>query len=298
MGNRYAAIFKNKTAAAAVTVEGVANTAGGFYEPSGRKGETDLSRRYNGVGRYRTSRSSSASQASNSVGNHAESLMLSSSRAETPLPQSITEIHSQRGYIGEHSLMSTFVSPSITPHIGSFPEGVHDQILKITAATSLPPASRIQAYADAYFKHLYHRAPVIDREDLQGTPSVLLLQAICLIGSLLRYPKDRDPISMSEPYYLKLKTLFYANNETDKLVVLKALCILCFWNMTPPVMVSLDSAWHWLGIAARLAFQMGFHRESNYAKLSNPGVVRRIMWFLFVSHICFGVLEHTDPCIG
>lgn len=210
--------------------------------------------------------------------------MPSASQTQTALPQTITGLPSQPGYIGEHSLMSPSVSTLAMPQIGSFPQQVHDGILKITGATLLPPVSRIQAYTDAYFKHLYHRAPVIDRGDLQTkTPSTLLLQTVCLIGSLLRYPKDRSPLAVSEPYYLKAKTLFYANHETDKLVILKALCILCFWNMTPPVLVSLDAVWHWLGVAVRLAYHMGLHRESSYAKISNPGGIRRIMWFLFVS---------------
>ncbi|RMJ26354.1 putative transcription factor [Aspergillus sp. HF37] len=169
------------------------------------------------------------------------------------------------------------------PKAGSFPEHVHNEILRVTDATSLPPPSKIQVFADTYFKHLYHIAPVIDRADLLvEEPSILLLQAICLIGSQLRYPRDQSPTLLSESYYLKIKTLIYAKHEHDNFVILKTLCILCFWIITPPVVVSLDSSYHWLGVAVRLAYQMGLHRESSYSKLSNPGATRRIMWFLFV----------------
>jgi hypothetical protein len=47
----------------------------------------------------------------------------------------------------------------------------------------------------------------------------------------------------------------------------------------------LDSSYQWLGMAIRLAYQMGLHRESTYSKLENPGSARRIMWSLYVS-IC------------
>ena len=239
------------------------------------------------MGRKRISPSSPASQASNSAGSTREPPHInvpSADQTQAALPQALTWMPSQPGFIGEHSLMSPSIYTTVVPQIGSFPQQVHDEILKLTGATSLPPISTVQVYTDAYFKHLYHRAPVIDRKDLQvKEPSILLLQAVCLIGSLLRYPKDRNPIAVSEPYYLKIKTLFYATHEADKLVTLKALCALCFWNMTPPVMVNLDSAWQWLGMAVRLAYQMGLHRESSYAKIPNSGVVRRIMWFLFVS---------------
>ena len=179
---------------------------------------------------------------------------------------------------------SSSVPISIMPDAGSFPEHVHNEILRVTNATSLPPPSKIQVFTDTYFIHLYHIAPVIDRADVVvEEPSILLLQAICLIGSQLRYPRDRFPTLLSESYYLKIKTLIYAKHEHDNFSILKALCILCFWIITPPVVVSLDSSFHWLGVAVRLAYQMGLHRESSYSKLSNPGAARRIMWFLFVS---------------
>lgn len=177
---------------------------------------------------------------------------------------------------------SNAASPITKP--GTFPAPVYDEVIKVTDATSLPPRSRVQIFADAYFGQVYHRAPIIDREDLLGDePSVLLLQSICLVGSLLRYPKDQPPMALSEPYYRKIKTLFYANHEADSFVVLKAISLLCFWIMTPPVTVSLDTAWHWLGVAVRLAQHMGLHRESSCLKLPSPGAARRVMWFLFVS---------------
>lgn len=192
----------------------------------------------------------------------------------------------QSGYIGEQSLMS--FSSSAPTHAmintGSFPEHIHNEILRATDATSLPPASRVKVFADAYFQHLYHVAPVIDRTDLVSErTSIILQQAICLIGSQLRYPRDLSPTLLSESYYLKIKTLIYTNHEPDNFALLKTLCILCFWIVTPPVVVSLDSSYHWLGVAVRLACQMGLHRESSYSKLSNAGVARRIIWFLFVS---------------
>ncbi|KAJ5414669.1 hypothetical protein N7509_001296 [Penicillium cosmopolitanum] len=147
---------------------------------------------------------------------------------------------------------------------------------------SLPSQSKFQVFTETYFMHLYHMAPVIDRADLAvEQPSDLLILAISLIGSQLRYPRDQPPTLLSESYYLKIKTLLYAKHEHDKLAILKTLCILCFWVITPPVVVSLDSSYHWLGVAVRLAYQMGLHRESSYLKLSNPGAARRLVWFIF-----------------
>ena len=181
---------------------------------------------------------------------------------------------------------------------GSFPEHIHEEILRVTNATSLPPPSKVQVFADTYFKHLYHIAPVVDRADLAvEEQSILLLQAICLIGSQLRYPRDQSPTVMSESCYLKIKTLIYMKHEHDNFAILKTLCILCFWIVTPPVVVSLDSSYHWLGVAVRLAYQMGLHRESSYSKLFNPGAARRITWFLFVSVSSKSAAACSNACV-
>lgn len=259
------------------------------------------------VTRNRVSPSATASPvslASNSRGSANESVCAGqpgqclSSQGQSAHHQAIRSPLDQTGYIGEQSLMSSSssVPTSVMPKAGSFPEHVHNEILRVTDATSLPPPSKIQVFADTYFKHLYHIAPVIDRADLLVEErSILLLQAICLIGSQLRYPRDQFPTLLSEPYYLKIKTLIYAKHEHDNFAILKTLCILCFWIITPPVVVSLDSSYHWLGVAVRLAYQMGLHRESSYPKLSNPGATRRIMWFLFVS-VNSSVLLRPNIC--
>jgi hypothetical protein len=227
--------------------------------------------------------------------------LILSSQPQIAHHQAIRSPLDQPGYIGKQSLMSSSssVHPLGIPDAGSFPDDVHNEILRVTNAKSLPPPSKIQVFADTYFQHLYHIAPVIDRADLVvEEPSILLLQAICLIGSQLRYPRDQSPTLLSESCYLKIKTLIYTKYEHDNFAILKTLCILCFWIVTPPVVVSLDSSYHWLGVAVRLAYQMGLHRESTYSTLSNPGAARRIMWFLFVSVSWNGAVVCSNTCPG
>ncbi|KAJ5136208.1 hypothetical protein N7448_004762, partial [Penicillium atrosanguineum] len=194
----------------------------------------------------------------------------------------------------------SFMSPLAPLHAHAVSESVDlmrdsfsKELLQAVGATSLPPNSQIEAYGDSYFNHHYHRAPIIDRADLStDQPSLILTQAICLIGSILRYSGIHSPVEESEPYYNKVKALLYANHEPDQRNVLKALCILALRNITPPKVVSLDCSWQWIGTATRLAQQMGFHREETYAQLPNPGNARRIMWFLFTEDklvtACFG----------
>lgn len=191
-----------------------------------------------------------------------------------------------QAFVGELS----FMAPLATQQDYFIPESViaaQDQLsrdlIRAVSATTLPPRAQIEAFTDSYFERLYHRAPIIDRADFaEGSSSILVSQAICVVGSLLRHSGPNSPLGEAEHYYGKVKTLLYTNHEPDQRNVLKALCLLSFRNLTPPKVVSLDCSWQWLGMATRLAYQMGLHRESTYAQLPNPGNARRIMWSLFV----------------
>jgi len=193
-----------------------------------------------------------------------------------------------QAYVGDISVMSPVTSQQeqlqLPAAVRSTRDSFSSALVRTTGATSLPPQGKIDALVGIYFKHLYHRAPILDRKDLLvGKSSVLLLQSLCLIGTLLRHPGIESTFEEREKYYCKVKALLYVNHEKDYHTVLKCLCFLLFRNFTPPRVVSLDCSWHWMGMAVRLAQQMGLHRESTYASLQNPGNARRIMWFLFVS---------------
>lgn len=184
---------------------------------------------------------------------------------------------------------------AVPESVGSMRDTFSKELLRAVGATSLPPKSQIEAYADSYFQHLYHRAPIIDRADVStGQPSIIMSQTMCVIGSVLRHSGIHSPLEESEAYYCRVKALLYTNHEPDQRKVLKALCILAFRNITPPKVVSLDCSWQWIGIATRLAHQMGFHREETYSQIPNPGNARRIMWFLFVSFHQFVCWAPTD----
>ncbi|KAF4421972.1 Acetamidase regulatory protein [Colletotrichum fructicola] len=66
-------------------------------------------------------------------------------------------------------------------------------ILRLTQADVLPRPALLRALIDAYFDHVYPLYPVVDREDVLGpAPSTLLLQAVSMVGCLMR----RGPESM------------------------------------------------------------------------------------------------------
>ncbi|KAJ5457399.1 hypothetical protein N7475_008787 [Penicillium sp. IBT 31633x] len=159
----------------------------------------------------------------------------------------------------------------------------NQEILTIIDPTSPPPAILLNAYVDAYFQHVFHRLPVVDRADFSSSrPSVALQQAICMVGTILRHPKGPDILAENEKYYYNVKTLIHTNNEQDPITVLKVMCLFSTRNIAGPVLLTIDSPWQWLVIAIRLLHQMGLHREEICAAFVNPKIARRIAWSLFV----------------
>jgi len=200
------------------------------------------------------------------------------------LVQQSSRAANTQGYVGEFSVLEPYIPPrsESSTFVGSFSRMIEERALIATGAAHSPPQSMVHALSATYFKYLYHRVPVIDRQDITcADPSTLLIQSVCLAGSLLRHPRMTRGVLESEKFYVRAKTLFYLNNENDPLTTVKAMCLLSLWTVTPPTVVTMDCGWNWLGLAIRFALQMGLHRESTYSRRSAPGCARRIAWFLY-----------------
>lgn len=169
---------------------------------------------------------------------------------------------------------------------------LRQQILQIPGLTDLPSELLLAAYADNYFEYSFHRLPVVQREDLvPGKRSVPLCQAICMVGSMLRLPRGPAPLAESEQYYTRAKILTHLSDRADYISTLKTMCLLMTWNIKGHLILTLDCAWQWIGLATRLLTQMGLHRDHSYLQMPNRAIVRRIAWCIFVSPKEF----HLDP---
>lgn len=193
------------------------------------------------------------------------------------------------GFIAASSVMSyNAVSETITVHDGLPPRIVQgrDVIVRATQADILPAPVLRKALVDAFVDHVHPYVPVVDPSDLsdQGT-SVLLQQAVCLVGSLMRH--DQSSLQLSYSLYEKVKTLVHVDFERDDLALLKTFCLMSCWSPASPYLVTLHGPWHWTGMAVRLAIQMGVHTQSTYAEKDNAGCFRRIFWHL---HVCLLIL--------
>ncbi|KAI0975573.1 fungal-specific transcription factor domain-containing protein [Xylaria arbuscula] len=158
---------------------------------------------------------------------------------------------------------------------------LQDAVLKSTQAHTLPRSVLLNARVDAYLKHAFHYCPVLEDSDLNGSASITLQKAVCLVGNLMRHD-PRGP-ELANELYEEVKLLIYINYDKDTLQILKALCLLSLWSAKPSNPITLDVPWHWIGVAVRLAFQMGLHRESAYVNQPDAKCLRRIFWTLYNS---------------
>ncbi|KXH35429.1 hypothetical protein CSIM01_10188 [Colletotrichum simmondsii] len=189
------------------------------------------------------------------------------------------------GFISHASVLSyDSATEPIAVHDGLPPRimQARDVLVKATEADTLPAPSLRKALTDAFFDFAFPYFPVVDAEDLsRGDSSILLQQAVCLVGSLMRH----DPSSMTLSYslYEKIETLIHVEFEKDNVVLLQTLCLLSCWAPASPYLVTLHGPWHWTGMAVRLAVQMGIHTQSSYREKDNSGSLRRIFWHLINS---------------
>lgn len=191
----------------------------------------------------------------------------------------------QNGYIGDESVL-VFTPKNqvrLDNQVHSLSQNCIDVILDATKASQLPSEAFYNALVESYLEELFPLVPVVDEVDLKGPqPSLLLLQSVCFAGSTMRYPRHLPFQPTTNELYTKVKTLLYLNIDTNQFNTLKSLCLLSCWSASLPYEASLECPWQWVGMAIRLATQLGLHRESTYIDTANKGCRKRIWWYLFV----------------
>ncbi|KAF7557763.1 hypothetical protein G7Z17_g495 [Cylindrodendrum hubeiense] len=135
------------------------------------------------------------------------------------------------GFISPVSVLSYDAASVQTPRVAICQPSlnIQDEILRITQASTLPRPSLLQALKESFSEHMSPLYPIIDPSDIaKPDSSVLLQQAVCLAGSLLRH--DQTSMGFASSQYEKVKTLIYLNHEPENIVVLKTLCIMICWS--------------------------------------------------------------------
>jgi hypothetical protein len=148
------------------------------------------------------------------------------------------------------------------------------------------PDDLLDSYVETYFEYASVWCPIFDRgvlleQALLVSPFIQNSFAYC--GTRLRPPL----IAHSEPelHYQRAKSLLYGNCESNPLF--QILGVMLFWWGSPgyPNIAGLDTGRWWLGVAIRLAEEIGLHQmpvnvDSYHAGI--PGLGKRIWWTLLV----------------
>ena len=195
---------------------------------------------------------------------------------DAPLPPS---------YLGDSGFLPIFRPGGENPHLPctTIITDLRPDTLKI-----LPLLQ--QAFEETFQEYCYSFYPILDLKSDRSSKSVLLQQALAVLGSRLRPPVlEHDPSSL---YYQRAKTLFYMNAEPDPLTRIVSVIFLQWMSAGPPNLLSLDSQYFWTGLAIRLAQEVGLYRDpSKLSRSRDHGLRRRIFWTLFV---CPNVLSCLD----
>ncbi|KAL3440879.1 fungal-specific transcription factor domain-containing protein [Aspergillus insuetus] len=217
----------------------------------------------------------------------------------------------QSGFIAQHSVLACDGSPALpaSPSAAWLSPSVSHLIISATGATTLVAPALRSALTDLYFEHLFHHYPVVDPDELSvADPSILLQQAVCLVGNLMRHGAEH--MNLSYALYEKVKTLIFLNHEADPVITLKAVCLMSCWSAQRPDTIGMDGPWYWTGVAIRLAVQMGLHRECTYLNKPRSGCLRRVFWQLHNADkfqvACWGrppllrsvYVDANFPCLG
>ncbi|SPO04458.1 related to Acetamidase regulatory protein [Cephalotrichum gorgonifer] len=171
-------------------------------------------------------------------------------------------------------------------------------------AFQLPPKDTVDQLLNAYFRHVNPGFPVVDERifvtqyrarDPENRPSLLLLNAILVVGAHVLYSRDQEKRdSCKAAFFRRAKTLFDAGFERNRDTTVQA-ALLLTWHTDGPEDVTAN-VWFWLGVAVRTAMGLGMHRDADGSTLvpHNKRMWRRVWWLLFQSDV-WASLQYGRP---
>ncbi|KAJ0166411.1 Acetamidase regulatory protein [Colletotrichum tanaceti] len=163
-------------------------------------------------------------------------------------------------------------------------------------ALELPTKALADDLVQAYFVHVNRGFPIVDEdyfmkkynnveissEAVRPRPlSLLLLNAILLVGAHVLSPQREDLKALKPVFFKRAKALFDCRFEQHRETYLQA-ALLLTWQCDDLEDV-VSNSWHWVGIAARTAFGMGMHRDAMPSSLNfmDKRLWMRLWWTLY-----------------
>ncbi|KAK6365394.1 hypothetical protein LTS17_011366 [Exophiala oligosperma] len=158
------------------------------------------------------------------------------------------------------------------------------QVLHLYHAFDLPELPLRQSLLEAFDDKAWPWMPIVDVKSLgssssDGEGSLLLLQAVLLVGSLMR-PETVNKATQ-DAYYQRVKALINTGYERNPLNIIASMCLMQFYTPAAPRDISTDTARYWESCALGIAQQIGLQRQPDINK-EDFGLRRRIWWTLFI----------------
>ncbi|KAI9931807.1 hypothetical protein ASPWEDRAFT_25337 [Aspergillus wentii DTO 134E9] len=177
----------------------------------------------------------------------------------------------------------------------------HDQLLM--DALTLPEQALADELVEAYFAYVNPGYPIIDEDlfmaqyrsrDPSDPPSILLLQAILLVGAHVSRPKaERDPLK--EIFFRRCKWLFDNRIERSRDTLVQA-ALLLTWHSDSADDDVAANAHYWVGVAARIATGIGMHRNPVSSKfVPEDRHMWRRLWYILLQFDVMVSLSYGRP---
>ncbi|KAG0650901.1 Acetamidase regulatory [Hyphodiscus hymeniophilus] len=173
-------------------------------------------------------------------------------------------------------------------------------------AGALPTKEVRDDLVNSFFEKIHPGFAIVDEiefrtryADPENPPPLLLLQSVLLAGAhVSQHPKIAESRSLVKmALFRRAKALFDMHFENDRMNLVQS-ALLFTWHFEGPDDVS-SNAYYWVGIACRVAFGLGMHRDlgpssSTRMPLGDTRIYRRIWWTLVQVDI-LASLHHGRP---
>ncbi|KAJ9634184.1 hypothetical protein H2204_006515 [Knufia peltigerae] len=163
----------------------------------------------------------------------------------------------------------------------------------------LPPGNISAKLIDAYFTHVHPMFPVIDKEKFleqyqasDSAPPILLMQAICLVGSHMSTFHNIQNLKVA--FFRRAKALLDGRYEEDRMHTVQAALLLTWFSDGGDDICA--NAWWWIGVAARVAVGLGMHRDVTHSKMPESDKrIWKVIWWCLVQFDCLVSLSFGRP---
>jgi hypothetical protein len=160
-------------------------------------------------------------------------------------------------------------------------------------ALSIPETGFRNALLCSYIEFVHPYLPLIELHDFlniidkatgeNGTISLLLYQAVLFTGvafvdmSYLTAAGFPSRKAARKEFYLKVRTLYDSDYESDRVTIVQALLLMTYWYEGPN---DQKDTWHWMSVAISLAQTIGLHCNSIHLKMdiTKQKLWKRIWW--------------------